>query len=349
MLKNKSLREFGYIFLGPIIATYVTEVNKQLRQITPQKNIKVFHLAREGYVFEQAFDIINKGDVSSSYLNVSRTFLFRITCHIEDSWKYSVKHSYKGTLSDFFKSRFAFTQENVEHFLDSAELEKTVSLPEDFEYVCRILKANQESIRRITTPTREVYLSYLHSVGFTDSAVTPVVLDVGYSGTIQKLLTLLLKKDTSGIYMITTKSGQIMVNDNVASVDHVFKTNVEMGGGYMMLDRSMFLESLLTAPNGQFVDIIKDLNNDAYHFCFGKQTYTQENFTDLSMVHDGALSCVEDCIKHNIHYTVKDIEELFETFVTHRNLLPRATWPLFVLDDAISGEGNLNPLRFFGL
>jgi len=349
MLKNKSLREFGYNFLGPIIATYVTEVNKQLRQLASQDNIKVFHLAREGYVIEKAYDIVNSEYVASSYLNVSRTFLFRITCDIEESWKYSVKHSYKGTLGDFFKSRFAFSKENVEEFLDSGDLEKVISLPEDFEYVCRILKANQESIRRVTSPTRDVYLNYLDSVGLTDSSITPVLLDVGYSGTIQKLLTLLLKKDTSGIYMITTKSGQIVVDDHVASINHVFKTDVKMGGGYMMLDRSMFLESLLTAPNGQFVDIIQNINNDRFHFCYGKQTYTQENFTDLATVQDGALSCVEDCIKHNVHYSVEEIEKLFETFVTHRNLLPRATWPLFVLDDAISGEGNLNPLSFFGL
>lgn len=349
MLKNKSLREFGYNFLGPIIATYVTEVNRQLRQLASHTNVKVFHLAREGYVFEKAFDIVNNGNVASSYLNVSRTFLFRITCDIEESWKYSVKHSFKGTLGDFFKSRFAFTQENVEEFLDSGDLDKAISLPEDFDYICRILKANQESIRKVTSPTREIYLNYLNSVGLTDSTVTPVVLDVGYSGTIQKLLTLLLKKDISGIYMITTKSGQIEIGDNVASINHVFKTDVKMGGGYMMLDRSMFLESLLTAPNGQFVDILQNVNNDSFHFCYGKQTYTQENFSDLDAVQGGALSCVEDCIKHTVLYSVEEIEELFETYVTHRNLLPRATWPLFVLDDAISGEGNLNPLSFFGL
>jgi len=349
MLKNTSLREFGYNFLGPIIATYVIEVNKQLRQLTSLENIKVFHLAREGYLFEKAFDIVNTDYIASNYLNVSRTFLFRITCDIEESWEYSVKHSYKGTLSDFFKSRFAFTQENVEAFLNSVELNKIISLPEDYEYVCRILKANQESIRRVTSPTRDIYLKYLDNIGLTDRTITPVVLDVGYSGTIQKLLTLLLKKDTTGIYMITTKSGQIMVGDKIASVNHVFKTDVKMGGGYMMLDRSMFLESLLTAPNGQFVDILQNVNNARFHFCYGKQTYTQENFTDLAMLQDGAISCVEDCIKHGIYYSVEEIEELFENFVTHRNLLPRATWPLFVLDDAISGEGNLNPLSFFGL
>ena len=349
MLKNKSLREFGYNFLGPIIATYVTEVNRQLRQLASHTNVKVFHLAREGYVFEKAFDIVNNGNVASSYLNVSRTFLFRITCDIEESWKYSVKHSFKGTLGDFFKSRFAFTKENVEQFLNNEDLDKVISLPEDFDYIYRILKANQESIRRVTSPTREIYLKYLNSVGLTDSAITPIVLDVGYSGTIQKLLTLLLKKDITGIYMITTKSGQTKIGDNVASINHVFRTDVKMGGGYMMLDRSMFLESLLTAPNGQFVDILQNINNDSFHFCYGKQTYTQENFTDLATVQDGALSCVEDCVKHDIHYSVGEIEEINEAFVTHRNLLPRATWPLFVLDDAISGEGNLNPLSFFGL
>jgi len=349
MLKNKSLEEFGYNFLGPVLASYIIEVSSKLSLLSNDKSIKVFHLAREGYAFEKAFDLVNSDAYPSSYLNVSRTFLFRILSDIESSWQYSVKHSFEGSLADFLHARFAFSKEQISKLLDQGQAIETIVLPDDYERVCQFLKTKQSEISELVAPVRAVYLEYLNSIGFVNSEVTPVLLDVGYSGTIQKLLTLLVSKDTFGIYMITTTSGDEKVGDNIANIDHVFKTSVKMGGGYLMLDRSMFLEALLTAPNGQFIDILKDLNTEDFHFCYGKRTYTQEHFSDLEIVQKGALACLKNCIKSGTVYSTDEVEEIFSAYVTQRNLLPRASWPLFVLDDAISGQGNLNPLTFFGL
>jgi hypothetical protein len=349
MLKNKSLEEFGYNFLGPILASYVIEINRKVKLFSKGKGVKVFHLAREGYAFEKAFNIVNGDNLPSSYLNVSRTFLFRITSDMELSWQFSVKHNFEGTLEEFFHARFAFSKEQISLFLTSQQAKASIKLPDDYDSVCEVLKTNQPKISEIVGPTRQTYLEYLESLGFTEPESTPLVLDVGYSGTIQKLLTLLVEKDTRGIYMITTASDDMAVGSSVAYIDHVFKTGVRMGNGYTMLDRSMFLESLLTAPNGQFVDILKDVNSESFHFCYGKRTYTQEHFSDLEIVLQGALSCVEHCLESDITYSVEELEQVFTAYVTQRNLLPKASWPLFVLDDAISGQGNLNPLTFFGL
>lgn len=349
MLKNKSLEEFGYNFLGPVLSSYIIEVSRKIAFLSKDKNIKVFHLAREGYAFEKAFDLINRDIYPSSYLNVSRTFLFRILSDVDSSWQYSVKHSFEGSIADFLHARFAFSKEQISNFLTDQEAKENIILPDDYERVCQFLKSNQPKISRLVAPVRAVYLEYLNSIGFTDSEAIPIVLDVGYSATIQKLLTLLVSEDTFGIYMITTTSGEEKVGDSIANIDHVYKTGVRMGGGYLMLDRSMFLEALLTAPNGQFIDILKDLNTEGFHFCYGKRTHTQENFSDLAIVQQGALACLRQCIESETVYSTDEVEEIFSAYVTQRNLLPRASWPLFVLDDAISGQGNLNPLTFFGL
>lgn len=347
MLKNISLYDFGYNFLGPILSRYVSGVGEKLSQL-PQ-NAQVFHLAREGYAIEKAFDKVNNRNIPCSYLNVSRVFLFKIMADIEASWSLSVKHGFSGTLAQFLHARFAFSQQQIDGMVSTEEQNRQIVLPDDYSKVCNVLKANQKNIAEIVKPTREVYLSYLESLGFTSEATTPVVLDVGYSGTIQKLLTLLVSKDVHGIYMITTKSGSFDMGTNSAHIQHVFKTNVKMGEGYMLLDRSMFLEALLTAPHGQFVDIIANENDNRFHFCYGRRTYTQENHTDLDTVLDGAVACIVNANKNNIQFTTNEIETLFTAHVTQRNLLPRATWPLFIFDDAISGKGNVHPLSFFGL
>lgn len=347
MLKNTSLKEFGYNFLGPILSVYTSNLVEKLKDIPGQG--KVFHLAREGYALKQAFNIVNSDNISSDYLYVSRTFLFRITLDIESSWTFSVKHSFDGLLGDFFISRYAFTAEQTEMILEGYDDTTEIQLPKDYKKIVTILKEKQAVISDLVSSTRSIYQTYLSSIGFTDSQNTPVVTDIGYSGTIQKLLTIITNRDIYGVYMITTQSGQVDIDGYSAFIEHVYKTDVVMGGGYMMLDRSMFLEALLTAPNGQFIDILKDLNSDDFHFCFGKQTYTQENFSDLSIVVEGALSFVKHSVDSNIVFSVDEVEEIFSAYVTQRNFIPRASWPLFVLDDAISGQGNLNPLTFFGL
>ena len=112
----------------------------------------------------------------------------------------------------------------------------------------------------------------------------------------------------------------------------------------------MFLESLFTSPDGQFIDIIASpLHTAQFQFCFGKRNYTQHHFEQLSLVFEGALEAIRHFSKHDITYEIGEIEFLYEQYVSKRNLLPSATWPLFEFDDAISGFGNINSMQFFGL
>lgn len=348
MLESISLREFGYNFLGPILSKYVAEVYKKLN--TYDQTVSVFHLAREGYALKRAFELYSDASsYNSTYLLASRTFLFRISLDIEESWPLSVGHNFTGTLAEFLRSRYAFTALEAEQILRDEDSNKLVSLPKDTNEICRVLKSNLTLISSIISESKQAYLSYLSSIGFLNKGSHPLVLDVGYSGTIQKLLTLITSSQVNGIYMITTSSKTDYINTTPYSIDHVFNTNVKLGEGYLMLDRSMFLEALLTSPNGQFVDIIKGSEAGSYSFCYGKRNYTQDNFEKLEHVLMGALACVSDAKKYGFSYSVDEIEELYKKYVTQRNLLPRASWPLFVLDDAISGHSDLHPLNFFGL
>ena len=101
---------------------------------------------------------------------------------------------------------------------------------------------------------KEAYLAYLASIEITDQSTLHLV-DLGYSGTIQSLLGILLSKNTHGHYLIASKPGKHVIEGNTAVMQGYLKEDVKMGDGYLPLDRSMFLESLLTAPYGQFRDI----------------------------------------------------------------------------------------------
>lgn len=349
MENNSCLHEFGYNFLGPICSEYFVSLN-QIIELT--KPTLLCFLAREGYLFEKSYQslcanqLINKSD--SAYVYASRTFLFRISIGDRYTWQWSLGHGFEGRFQKLLTARFGFTLEQINTVFSDDELAQEVSLPEQTKTVEILLENHLAKLSALVAQSRTNYLDYLQSLGLTAES-RPLFLDVGYSGTIQKLITRLLSVNTSGLYFITTASGDYPVNGYIASMQNVFKSGVKMGDGYTMLDRSLFLESLLTSPNGQFIDIRKNRIDNSFNFMFGRKAYAQSHFHELSIVHDGAVDAVVTAFKHNIRYSIIEVEALYEQFARKRNMIPRAAWPLFDVDDAISGNGNVDPLSFFGL
>ncbi|WP_102798334.1 HAD family hydrolase [Bowmanella denitrificans] len=346
-----ALRDFGYNFLGPLCSEYLFALKAHYEQKQPSHLV---FLAREGYFFQQVHSVlVDKGQMPTCpalYLNVSRTFLFRISIADPFTWQWSLYHKFKGTLSDLLVGRFGFTLSQLSHLFSDEELIAEFELPADGKKLEEMLLMHLDQLKILVQNSRNTYLDYLHSLGL-NMQCAPLMVDVGYSGTIQKLLTRLLQCDTSGLYFITTEDGQHEVAGFIADIQSVFKTGVRMGEGYTMLDRSLFLESLLTSPNGQFVDIdrISELAEPTFHFFFGRHTRTQSHFQDLQMVFSGATEAIEHYFGHQIRFSTCELELMYQCYVTRRNLLPRAVCPLFDVDDVISGNGNVSPVRLFGL
>lgn len=342
MSEFTSIKEFGYNFLGPLLHTYFAAVGK----LVSTKRFHTYHLAREGYHLKSAFESLF-GSSNSTYLYVSRTFLFRIMITDEYSWRHSLKHGFEGPLRNFLISRFGFNSVEADKLLENIDGSKHIVLPDQMDEVATFLRERLDSLAALVAHSKQAYMIYLDEIGLLKSELTPLFLDLGYSGTIQQLLTRLIQRNTEGCYFITTKDGDHQVDDCVATMHFVFNTQVKMGSGYTLLDRSMFLESLLTAPQGQFTDI-RYIAGSRQLF-FGKRSFTQNHPKKLETVFDGALEAIHDFNRDAVSFSISETEDLFKVFVTKRNTLPSATWGLFEFDDAISGFGTVNSLQFFGL
>jgi hypothetical protein len=349
---NTALKDFGYNFLGPICSEYFYSLLERCDDLKPSS---IGFLAREGYLFERIYQqLLAKQLIAQPfpyfYLLASRTFLFRISIADPLTWQWSLEHKFYGTLRKLLLGRFGFTQQQIEHLFTQSELDVMWQLPVERKTLELHFKTKLNAFENVVKESRAAYLDYLRSLGITSSS-RPLLCDVGYSGTIQKLLTRLLGIDTYGTYFITTEQGEYAIGDNTASMFTTFKDKVSMGGGYIMLDRSLFLEALLTSPNGQFLDIIKtsDACAQPFIFAYGREAFAQRNFQQLDKVFEGALEAVCQSFEHSIRYSIEEIEMLYEKFASQRSLLPRASWPLFDVDDVISGNGNVDPMRLFGL
>lgn len=349
MNKATSLKEFGYNFLGPICSEYFHYLNEHTQE---QKIEFIGFLAREGFLFEKIYSRLANlkliDDIKREYVLASRSFLFRISIGDPYTWKWSLGHGFEGSLEKLLVSRFGFTSEQVALIFAEKDLFSEWELPSQVSELEKVLLPYLPKLQLSVKSSRDTYVEYLESLDMVSESKV-LLLDVGYSGTIQKLLTRLLNKDTSGLYFITTKAGDYEIDGKVASMDFVFKSDVKMGEGYLMLDRSLFLEALLTSPKGQFVDIRKSSVSGEFDFYYSRNAYTQQNIHELECIFDGAIEAVLEMSKNGVRYSRAEIEELYQRFTSKRNMLPSSTWPLFDVDDAISGNGNVDPLIFFGL
>ena len=351
MNKSTSLFDFGYNFLGPTCCEYLHALQEYCAEVKPSE---ILFLAREGHFFESAYRQLEEHNLIDSidhrYLLVSRTFLFRITIADPRSWQWSLSHKFEGSLKRLLTGRFGFSHPQIEHIFSHDELQREWLLPEQQKELEDLLKKHLGMLKEAVNSSRVNYLEYLANLGLSSKS-RPLMVDVGYSGTIQKLLTMLLDTDTFGIYFIATKQGSHAIEGNTAQIKSVFKHGVKMGGGYTMLDRSLLLESLLTSPQGQFIDIRRtsEFSEQRFDFYYGRKAYPQKNFHELNCVFDGARQAILDGFRNNVRYSADEIEMMFEQFAYHRKLFPRSTWALFDVDDAISGHANVNPLQLFGI
>ncbi|ENO00783.1 HAD superfamily hydrolase-like protein [Pseudoalteromonas agarivorans S816] len=339
-------------FLGPVCSFFQLSLSNSCSVDSP-----LYFLAREGYWLERAFKCFCKGSsikAQSEYLLASRAFLFKLLLDDERSFAYSLKSDFKGTFSELLQNRFILNQDEITRTFSPALLAKTIDLETDKQSVIDIFNAHKAELKTLLAPTKKAYLAYLEQLGVTKQQTLHVV-DLGYSGTIQSLLGILLNKNTHGHYLIASNPGVHTIEGCKATMKGYLKEGVKLGDGYLPLDRSMFLESLLTAPNGQFRDIrFNTFNKGAenlkqFDFYYGRKVASQKYFYILEQVMAGALNYVEHAARHNITFTKSELEMLLNSYLSKPHMIPHSIAHIFDIDDDVTGNGTVNALQFFGL
>jgi len=241
-ISESKYANFGSTFLGPVLSF----ISQKLAQHQPQ-NAPLYFLAREGYWLQQAYQqyLVGAGKQQQSYyLLASRAFLFKLLLSDERSYAYSLKGEFTGTFYNLMRTRFLLSDSEIKSIFSRDTTKIDVDLKNNKAAAIHILSANSNSINEVINPTKRAYLAYLELMGVTKQQTLHLV-DLGYSGTIQSLLGILLNKNTHGHYLIASDSGEHVIEGNTAVMQGYLKEDVKMGEGYLALDRSMFLESLL--------------------------------------------------------------------------------------------------------
>ncbi|WP_025564761.1 hypothetical protein [Psychromonas sp. SP041] len=342
-----SLQQLGATLVAPMFTFFNHKLTKEINTQEP-----IFFLAREGYWFSRSYCEycrVNGHVDNSQYMLVSRAFLFKIGLTEPKTFPLSLDFKFEGSLYELMRSRFMLSDISLKNIFTEKQQQKTITLPENIEKISTLLEQKQAKLKIAIEPSRVAYQEYLTSIGFF-KVDTANLVDLGYSGTIQTLLTILFKKNTKGHYLIASKPGEQTIENKKVTMVGYLKEGVKMGGGYIPLDRSMFLESLLTAPVGQFQDIrLSPLPDNTFDIYYGRKVTSQHQFHLLEQVCQGAIRQMNQYVEHGVSFSEAEVETLYTTFVTKKGMLPKHSWPLFTIDDDIANEGTVNGLDFFGL
>jgi hypothetical protein len=244
--------------------------------------------------------------------------------------------------------RYLIGSNDIETIIEKNDRKLKVILPNDSSLVTELLQKYRVKLELVVANAKETYQRYLASLGFYDSD-NPLVLDIGYSGTIQKLLCKLTEKDIEGAYFIASDPGVHTIGNANAKMRGVFREGLSIGDGSIMLDRSLFIESLMTSPSGQLVDVDTSPVSGRIRFYYGAFAGAQKHISILEEIMTGATQAVLHNFRHSIRFTVDEIEMLYKPYVTKARVIPQSVKQLFEIDDAISGNGNISSTQLFQL
>jgi hypothetical protein len=344
---NQSLYDFGYTFLGPLLGTFIQRFDMEYPDSTP------VCLAREGWALERILKRVQHEKLIKNlnnpiYFRVSRSLLYRFFMGDHKYWSYLLMKNFKGTVLQFLMNRIGMTRGEAEAEIDREFLTRMIDLPEDSGFLKERFLEYRVFFKNYANPTQKAFTDYVQTLQLCNQSQDFTFLDVGYSGTIQILLTSILQRNTEGYYFVTCVPEQNKVDRFNASIRGAFFQNIKWNQGNFLLDRSLFLESILTAPHGQIRDIRKRAD-DSFEFFYGREALPQIHSQDLATIINGAEDCVVDSIRNKIFYSDSEISGIYKAFVAPLSAIPKDISHLFSLDDDFSGNGLLHPAQLFGL
>lgn len=285
-------RDMGYACLGPLLLYFTL----WLYDLSRKRNIRhLLFLAREGYLLQELFQIaesaLGETGIRKTYLLCSRRAVSVPTLSGDRDILELLDAPYRGSYESLLVSRFGVEPLETEGLPAGQEQllrEAVVRLPEDRNRISNELLRIKKRILENAERERSTYLQYLKKNAAIGSEACAVV-DIGFSGTIQKYLARLTGKAMEGFYFVTSERAR---NHPLAERMHgCFGSFLKPKSGNPVYDYSLILESVLTAPQGQLLRFDPGGNP-----VFAEHVYKENQWPIVRAVHLGIIDYVRQTI-----------------------------------------------------
>ncbi len=285
---------FGYKNLGPLVLGFSQFLNNHYG------NKQIYFLSREGNFLKQCYDEMYPNN-QTKYLYVSRK---SISSNSLSKFK---------SFNEIFSSQSIMQTETIENFLDRFGLLNSKNI--------KLLKSNNIDIKNeikndkvfaffednwkkfFKQADKTIFKDYLDQEGLKDDSI---IVDVGWNGTMQNLISQKFKKKIKGVYLgirNTDSDKQGYIFDN--------KQNKKI----LMFSRSMvgFLEILFSANHGTTLTYKRD--GEKINPIIAENDIEKDEMKKILKIQEGALSFIK---KFNNCEISKYIE--FNNYVSFANL-----------------------------
>lgn len=301
----------GYTVFGPIIFNFMSWLLKESRA-NGVENIKF--IAREGFLLHKAFELIinhplikGQGIVfpQGSYFLCSRRASIFAALRTEEDISRLLERHFTGTIKSFFYNRLNVRDmDGIEHLLGAEILEREIILPDGRDFLFNVIVQVFDILARQAEDEREALLEYCAIQGLNGSEKIGLV-DIGYSGSIQKALSSLLRKPLAGYYFVTDDIATPLKYPGSICRAYFGEFIDPANSSLPIHKHSLLLEAVLTAPSGQLLYFQR--HNREIVPIFKEPGISQKEFEKINQIHEGILEFINS-ILNSFGLNALDIE-----------------------------------------
>lgn len=327
-LSFRSIYDFGYTVLGPLLTKFVEWIVDE----NQKHNQRLLLLAREGYMLEKLIKTYCAGkeiaEPDMVYFLTSRRACSVAALENDEDIRELASQKYRGTFSNFLFERFGIQLHSKDEdvHLDYDELPNEL-MEKLAEYKDEILAhAKQE---------KNAYLVYIRDVlaGANDVAA----VDVGFSGTIQYFLMKLTGRDIEGHYLALHSNKPQRIGGKADAIFEI--TDPALIDKSKILKYQLFLENALAAPYGQLTHFTMENGKPMPHF--KDDDYLSD---DVKKLQQGILdfashySSTTRYLSNDVRVEPAVVEDLFHDIIASHTLTEDIATAL-VVEDSYCRDG----------
>ena len=347
---------FGYSLMGPILFSFMSWL---INHAIKDKTDSLLFLSRDGWLLEQLFNSIKSHHkithsmplADANYFYCSRSFIGLAAIDTLDDLSLLLAPHYNGSVQKLLKSRFGLNdlQAFIDHFGED-ELLTQVSLPDDREKIEHYLRSIFPSIQEQAQSAKNLFTQYWQQTVSADHQ-HPAIVDIGYSGTLQKAMLKLLAIPLSGYYFVTNESAEQITTlgghcqscfGHLLAYDQMNELTIHR--------YSLLLEAILTSPEGQLDSFAR--KDDKIIPLFKKKGLSQLHFDTIDSIHKGIISFTNDMLDvigddlFKLQLDSEQLSELLSLVINKKIDIGELSQSLSV-EDEFSGNGELSVLDFY--
>lgn len=341
----------GYTVFGPIYFGFFAWMVNHSR--TSGVN-RIGFLAREGLFLMENYEYLRSLTLGSKvnlpksgYFQISRRLAMGASQAEGLDLEFIMRGSpFSGTFAEFLKARIGF---DLDPSFGLANAPVSTQSASQREVLAKMLSKIERSIVAAGAEKRALLLDYAAQDGFLEPGLG--VVDLGYSGTIQRALQTVLPNSLTGYYMVT--SPEIVDVFDGDSTAHAFYSEAGSRSDGAVKNLSLILEAMLTADHGSVIDYRRVGKKIVPLYKEGG--ISQQEFQYLRALNDGSKRYMKDIVETygaevvQTVYNPSSCEAMLRALAEGRITPPPEFWGKLHVEDDFCGNGEISVSKIYGL